>query len=209
MAREKIMIALGGNAIIRPGERGTGRRKSRFERFDGRDRGVLDIGDGSLNHCDGVTRPTGVEVPAHVGLHRVESLLLELVSVQLVGQADAPALLAQIQDDAAVLADVAEATGRDIVIDERAIPVNRTARAAAEMLGLDLLDVACEGRVLVVCAAEAAGAVLAAWRQLPEGRQAAQIGTITARGGQVVLETAMGGHRLVDVPQGEMLPRIC
>lgn len=110
---------------------------------------------------------------------------------------------------AAVTNEIVEGRAFGILLRETALPFAPGTRAAAEMLGLDLLDVACEGRVLLVCAAEAAGAVLAAWHQLPEGRQAAQIGTITVRGGQVVLETAMGGHRLVDVPQGEMLPRIC
>jgi hydrogenase expression/formation protein HypE len=77
------------------------------------------------------------------------------------------------------------------------------------MLGLDLLDVACEGRVLAVVAADAADAALAAWRALPEGAGAARVGAISTRAGQVVLETRMGGHRLVDLPQGEQLPRIC
>ena len=96
-----------------------------------------------------------------------------------------------------------------MLLRESALPFAPGTRAAAEMLGLDLLDVACEGRVLLVCAADAAAAVLAAWRNLPEGQHATQIGEVTGRAGQVVLETRMGGHRLVDVPQGEMLPRIC
>jgi len=110
---------------------------------------------------------------------------------------------------AAVTNEIVEARPFGIVLRESALPFAPGTRAAAEMLGLDLLDVACEGRVLLVCTADAADVVLAAWRQLPEGRHAAQIGEVTARGSQVVLETRMGGHRLVDVPQGEMLPRIC
>ena len=110
---------------------------------------------------------------------------------------------------AAVTNEIVEANPFGILLHESALPFASGTRAAAEMLGLDLLDVACEGRVLLVCAAEAAAAVLAAWHALPEGRHAAQIGEVTSRSGQVVLETLMGGHRLVDVPQGEVLPRIC
>ncbi len=110
---------------------------------------------------------------------------------------------------AAVLNELVEDQTAGVLLQETALPLAPATRAAAEMLGLDLLDVACEGRVLLVCAAAAAPAILHAWHQLPEGQQAAQIGTITSRSGQVVLATQMGGHRLVDVPQGELLPRIC
>ena len=110
---------------------------------------------------------------------------------------------------AAVTNEIVEGQSVGIQLQESALPFAPGTRAAAEMLGLDLLDVACEGRVLLVCAGDAAAAVLEAWRQLPEGRAAAQIGEITSRAGQVVLATRMGGRRLVDVPQGEVLPRIC
>jgi hydrogenase expression/formation protein HypE len=110
---------------------------------------------------------------------------------------------------AAVTNEIVEGAPFGILLHEAALPSAPGTRAAAEMLGLDLLDVACEGRVLLVCAAEAADAVLQSWRRLPEGARAAQIGEVTGRAGQVVLETRMGGHRLVAVPQGEMLPRIC
>ena len=110
---------------------------------------------------------------------------------------------------AAVTNEIVEERPFGILLHETALPFAPGTRAAAEMLGLDLLDVACEGRVLMVCAAETAATVLAAWRQLPEGAGAVQIGEVTNRAGQVVLETRMGGHRLVDLPQGEVLPRIC
>jgi hydrogenase expression/formation protein HypE len=60
-----------------------------------------------------------------------------------------------------------------------------------------------------VCDPQVAGEVLDIWRVLPEGRLAAEIGMVTDRGGRVLLETVTGGHRLVDVPRGELLPRIC
>jgi hydrogenase expression/formation protein HypE len=96
-----------------------------------------------------------------------------------------------------------------IRIHEDRIPVSAGARAVSELLGLDPLHVASEGRAVLVCGAAAAPAILAAWHALPEGRGAADIGSVTGEGGRVVLETLMGGRRLVDVPRGELLPRIC
>ena len=110
---------------------------------------------------------------------------------------------------ASVLNEIVGGQPFGVQLRETDLPFAVGARAAAEMLGLDLLQVACEGRVILVCADDAAGTILDAWRRLPEGRNAAPIGAITGRAGQVVLETLMGGHRLVDVPQGELLPRIC
>jgi len=110
---------------------------------------------------------------------------------------------------ASVLNEIVEGRPFGVRLHETDLPFAAGTRAAAEMLGLDLLQVACEGRVILVCADDASGTILDAWRRLPEGRNAARIGAITGRAGQVVLETLMGGHRLVDVPQGEALPRIC
>ena len=97
-----------------------------------------------------------------------------------------------------------------LFVEESALPVSPAARAVAEMLGVDLLHSPSEGRLLLVCAPEAAEAALAAWRARAEGRQAAIIGRVTDRhAGCVVLDTVGGGARLVDWPQGEVLPRIC
>lgn len=110
---------------------------------------------------------------------------------------------------AAVLNEAVEGLGVGIEIDEAATPASPGGRAVAEMLGLDLLHVASEGRLLVVCAADAADDVLAVWRELDEGRGACRMGRVTSDGGRVILNTAIGGRRLVDVPRGELLPRIC
>jgi hydrogenase expression/formation protein HypE len=96
-----------------------------------------------------------------------------------------------------------------VALRERDLPFSEGARAVAEVLGVDLLHVASEGRALLVSAPEAAAEVLERWRRAPEGRGARAIGTVTRDRGRVVLETAIGGRRLVDVPQGELLPRIC
>ncbi len=112
---------------------------------------------------------------------------------------------------AATLAELAAGTGRDVAIDEAAIPVNRTARAAAEMLGLDLLTVANEGKLVAVVAAGAAAEAAAILRSHDIARRAAVIGTVGEPGDPPCVEmaTAIGGRRIVQMPYGEELPRIC
>ncbi len=97
-----------------------------------------------------------------------------------------------------------------IVLEDYLIPVKPAVRGACEMLGLDPLFVANEGKCVLVCAAEDANTILTAWREHPLGVNAARIGTVTegpAR--RVVLKTRLGGERLLDLPAGEELPRIC
>lgn len=96
-----------------------------------------------------------------------------------------------------------------ILLQETAVPASPNVRAVAELLGLDLLHVACEGRVIAICAEEVADRVLEKWRARPEGEGAVRMGTVIEDKGRVIMETISGGRRLVDVPQGELLPRIC
>ncbi len=110
---------------------------------------------------------------------------------------------------AAVLNEIVAGQAAGILLREADLPFAPATLAAADMLGLDLLNVACEGRLLMICEPSAGVRILEAWQRLPEGRRARRIGEVTDRGGDVVLETAMGSRRLVDVPQGELLPRIC
>ena len=110
---------------------------------------------------------------------------------------------------AAVLNEVVEERDVGILLREPVIPYSTGAKAAAELLGVDLLQVASEGRMIVVAEAGVSDAILRAWRNLPEGRGAVCIGEATEGKGRVVLETVTGGRRLVDVPRGELLPRIC
>jgi len=109
-----------------------------------------------------------------------------------------------------VVCEVAEACRHDIELDEAKIPVRPEVRGACDLLGLDPLYVANEGKVVVVCAEAAASAVLTAMRAHPLGRSAARIGRVLdgARG-RVTLRTSIGGRRVVDPPYGEQLPRIC
>lgn len=111
---------------------------------------------------------------------------------------------------AAALGDVATAAGVGVRIRERALPILAGVQGACKLLGLDVLNVANEGKALVICAPAQAERALRILRAHPLGREAAVIGAVTAAPvGMVLLETTMGGERIVESPLGEDLPRIC
>jgi len=111
---------------------------------------------------------------------------------------------------ATTLNEIAGQSGAGMLLEEAAIPVLPQVDAACELLGLDPLYVANEGKLVAICAPEAAPAVLAAMRAHPLGGQAAQIGVVTADAHHFVqMETRFGGRRVVDWLAGEQLPRIC
>ena len=97
-----------------------------------------------------------------------------------------------------------------IELDETALPVDPAVEAACDMLGLDPLYCACEGRMLAVCAPESSEAVLDAIKKIPGGENAARIGTVTEdMPGKVLLKTPIGGGRILAKLTGMQLPRIC
>jgi hydrogenase expression/formation protein HypE len=111
---------------------------------------------------------------------------------------------------AAVLNELAEQSRVGFVIEEAAIPVRPAVMAACEMLGIDPLYVANEGKLVAVVPREHADTLLAAMRHHPLGTDAAIIGEVVAEHpGLVLARTAIGGRRVVDLPLGEILPRIC
>ena len=108
------------------------------------------------------------------------------------------------------LNEIAGLSGCGIEIDEAAVPVHSHVANACEILGLDPLLVANEGKLLAVVPAEAAGRVLAAMRAHEHGRQAVALGRVVAEHPRlVVMRTAVGGARVIPMPIGEQLPRIC
>jgi len=111
---------------------------------------------------------------------------------------------------ATVLAELAEETGLGIDLDEEALPVSAAVRSACELLGYDPLALANEGKMVVAVRPGRAAAVLEALRGRPEGARAARIGAVTAEHpGLVALRTPFGTRRVIDMPVGELLPRIC
>lgn len=111
---------------------------------------------------------------------------------------------------AAALNEIAAAARLGIVLDEVAVPVDDAVRSACALLGLEPLQVACEGRVLAFVAEAEADTALAALHAAAGGEAAVAIGRVVDdHHGMVVARTAIGGTRIVDMPLGELLPRIC
>jgi len=111
---------------------------------------------------------------------------------------------------AAALHEIAATSGLGLEIDERRIPVSDPVRGAAEVLGIDPLHVANEGRFAVILPAAAAEAALAVLRRHPVAAGAVAIGQVSARGpAPVVLLSRIGARRILPLPSGELLPRIC
>jgi hydrogenase expression/formation protein HypE len=110
---------------------------------------------------------------------------------------------------ASALHEMASKSDVGILLSEHSIPLTDAARAAGEILGIDPLHVANEGKALIGVRADAADKLLAALRAHPRGRDAAIIGTCTTeRLGSIILDTGFG-RRLLAEPEGEPLPRIC
>ncbi len=112
---------------------------------------------------------------------------------------------------AATLNEVAEGSGCGVVIREIDLPIRPTVQAAADMLGFDVLNTANEGKVIVVVSPETADPCLELCRNHPLGRDAAIIGEVVASHNVplVELQTKIGGKRIVQMPYGRELPRIC
>ena len=111
---------------------------------------------------------------------------------------------------ATIVNEVAVASSVAVVLDEAAIPVSREVRGVCEVLGLDPLYVACEGRMVAFVDGSVAGGALRALQAHPLGKDAAIIGTVRDDPADLVLlKTQFGGSRIVDMLVGDPLPRIC
>jgi hydrogenase expression/formation protein HypE len=111
---------------------------------------------------------------------------------------------------ATICNEVARAAGVAVIVDEEAVPVRPDVRGACELLGIDPLYVACEGRLVAIVDGDQADAALGALRSHPLGEGAAVIGRVRDDPpGLVLLKTSFGGTRIVDLLVGDPLPRIC
>jgi hydrogenase expression/formation protein HypE len=111
---------------------------------------------------------------------------------------------------ASTLNEIAQSSGVGIAIDEVSLPVRTEVQSACELLGLDPVYVANEGKAVFFVAPEAADKVLAVLRAHPLGRDAARIGRVTAEHPRMlVARTSMGANRVIAQQIGEQLPRIC
>jgi len=110
---------------------------------------------------------------------------------------------------ATVMHEVVHGSGLQIRLQQAEIPVRDPVSSVCEMLGYDPLFLACEGRVVAIAAPDAVAPLLAAWRVLPQGREAACVGEIVADRARVVLITELGGERILEELVDDPLPRIC
>jgi len=110
---------------------------------------------------------------------------------------------------ATVMHEICRATGLQVRLQQTAIPVRGQVAAVCEMLGYDPMFLACEGRVVAVVEAAQAAAALTQLQALPQGREAAIIGSVHAGRAHVVLQTELGGERILEELEDDPLPRIC
>jgi hydrogenase expression/formation protein HypE len=111
---------------------------------------------------------------------------------------------------ASALNELAAASGTAMIVDEQSVPLAPAVGGACELLGIDPMYVACEGRLLAVVAAKDAGRALEALRSVAGAEQAADIGAVEADPqGMVLVQTAFGSRRVLDMLVGDPLPRIC
>jgi hydrogenase expression/formation protein HypE len=111
---------------------------------------------------------------------------------------------------ATTLNEIARQSGVGMMLEEKALPVNPAVSAACELLGLDPLYVANEGKLVAICAESDAEKLLDAMRAHPQGKRAARIGTVHEDAHFFVqMTTGFGGRRIVDWLSGDQLPRIC
>jgi hydrogenase expression/formation protein HypE len=108
-----------------------------------------------------------------------------------------------------LLNEWSQKSGVGILLDEQSIPIKDGVRAACEMLGLDVLEVGNEGKLVAAVVPQKAEAVLNALRNTPEGRDAAIIGEAKSDFDVVAMETVVGGRRIIPPPAGDPVPRIC
>ena len=110
----------------------------------------------------------------------------------------------------AILVEVTQQSGLSMEIDEKNIPVRSDVCGLCEILGLDPIFIANEGKMVVICPEKDAQEVLSSMKDHPYGRDAAMIGSISeGLRPRVILSTIIGGKRELDLPEGELIPRIC
>ena len=111
---------------------------------------------------------------------------------------------------AAVLNEIATAANVGILLDEEKIPIREEVRGVCDILGFDVLELANEGKIIAIVPAESSAEILSVMRQNVYGVDAAEVGEIVKNSaGKVGLKTPLGAIRIVDMPTGELVPRIC
>lgn len=160
-----------------------------------------------LGQRDSLSFLQGVESDSAALNKMVERLMLEVGDIHVLRDPTRGGL-------ATTLNEIAGQSGVVCSIEEAAIPIHDAVRSGCDVLGLDPLYLANEGKMLCFVPEAKAQAALDVLRSEPQGREAARIGTVLeavapSRPGQVVLRTPIGGRRLLSMLEGDQLPRIC
>ena len=168
------------------------------------------IGDHGLTvlSCrDGLALASGVRSDSASLNRMVEALMLEIGDIHTLRDPTRGGL-------ATTMNEIAEQSRVACLLKEEWIPIHEGVKAGCSVLGLDPLYLANEGKLICILPAENAERALSVMRMFPEGREAVCIGEVlspegSARSGQVMLQTPLGGKRLLGMLEGEQLPRIC
>jgi hydrogenase expression/formation protein HypE len=135
--------------------------------------------------------------------HMIQSVLAECIKVHFMRDLTRGGL-------SAVLYELVQLSGMGITVDEASVPVDDPVRGLCEVLGFDPFNLANEGKVLIVAGKDEHGKILDILHAHPLGKKSALIGEITdVNRGEVLLNTFSGGKRILDIPSGVQLPRIC
>jgi hydrogenase expression/formation protein HypE len=109
-----------------------------------------------------------------------------------------------------ILAEIASRSGFEMTVEEKDIPLRDEVRGICEIMGIEAIFLANEGKLVLFCPEEEAPQVLSAMKSHPLGRDGAVIGRVLEHGpGRLILNNAFGGSREIDLPTGELVPRIC
>ena len=168
---------------------------------------IGDHGLAVLGQRDSLSFLNGVESDSAALNHMVERLMLEVGDIHVLRDPTRGGL-------ATTLNEIANQSGVVCQLVENNIPVHEAVRSGCDVLGLDPLYLANEGKMICILPEARAEAALKILRSEPEGREAALVGRVLeatppARPGQVILQTPIGGRRLLSMLEGDQLPRIC
>ena len=205
-ACDKLFITTAGvgEILADPSPSGSGARPGDAILVSG---AVGDHGLAVLGQRDSLSFLQGVESDSAALNKMVERLMLEVGDIHVLRDPTRGGL-------ATTLNEIAGQSGVVCSIEEASIPIHDAVRSGCDVLGLDPLYLANEGKMLCFVPEAKAQAALDVLRSEPQGREAARIGTVLeavapSRPGQVVLQTPIGGRRLLSMLEGDQLPRIC
>lgn len=164
---------------------------------------IGDHGLAILSHRQGISFETDILSDSQALNHLIIKLIREVGDVHVLRDPTRGGL-------ATTLNEIAQQSGVELFIEQEKIPVRQGVEGGCSFLGLDPLYLANEGKFICILPEKSAGKALEVMHADPAGQGAAIIGHVRqGRKGKVVLRTALGGHRLLDMLEGEQLPRIC